>query len=156
MPLLLSTLEAELEKIMDSNSPLFIGMPSNQQQVASNWANAIYNYASTILPVSTTASAARTSLETILLGAAAPNSFFPAFQAGLSAFATQIAIGMQPAYTGTPPPTPIDIQTALLAIPLEPTLTPLRISTMANIIHVWFKTGTAVLNNPPNTVVMWS
>ena len=156
MPLLLSTLEQELTNLMDSTSPNFVGMPNSMADVASNWSNVMFNYTASIIPPSTTGSAAKSAMESILLGIAAPGSFFPLFTAGITAFATTLAAGMLPTYTGVIPVAPLVIEPAMMAIPLVAGNDALRISTMAGIIDTWFRTGTAVLVAPPYTVIPWS
>lgn len=142
MPLLLPTLEVELSKLMDADDPAFVGFPDNVNDVAENWSNAIFNYASAVIPASSTASAAKSAMKSLLLGAGSPGTFFSIFESSFTAFAGSLAGGMA-GFISVPPPLPIVLQAPMLAIPLEESFNPSRITTMASIIDLWFRTGTA-------------
>lgn len=157
MPLVSSTLEAEIVKIIDKDDTTFQGFPSDNVEVAQRWSDAVNAYALSVAPPSVNATTATGLMETALLPI---NSNTPTglttFCAGILAYATSLGLGMQPTFTATPPPAP-----------LEPLLTPVMASgfagasasviatQMATIIDGWYKTGIAV-NNSTSVSVPWS
>jgi len=155
MPLLLLNIEASLTELMDKDSLGFVGYPNNDAQVAANWADAVDQYASLVVPVSTTSAAAKSAMVSAILGGlGTPGSFFPAFIAGFTAYALSLGGGMTGAgFVGTPPPLPIDF-TTFLALPLDGPLST-KISVMASTIDTWFRTGTAVPSGG-GAVIIWS
>lgn len=154
MALSLNTLEDELYKLMDINHPNFVGYPNDITGVATNWSNAIYNYAISITPSTTSAVTAKNSMKNVLLGVT-PNSFFPFFESSFTAFANSLKVGMT-GYSSVAPPTPIVLEAPMMAIPLTPAYDSLRVPTLAGIIHNWFKTGVSTLLSAPYTVVQWN
>lgn len=145
MPLVLTTIQNELTKFMDNQSPAFVGYPSSVSDVANAWADAVDTYASVVVPISTTSSAARTAFYSTMLGmnTTAMNGF-AVIKAAFMAYATALAGGMTGAgFVGTPPPTLIPIETI---VPLGMSGIPnsVIVSTLAGIIDVWFRTGLAV------------
>ena len=143
MPLLLTKAQSEFTKLIDKNSPLFVGHPSNQAGVAANWSNLLFNYAGAVIPPSTTGAVATQAAKAILLGATAPNSFFPALVQAYTAFANSLASGMTSGGSGVAPPIPINFA-PILALPLSDNSTPQIISLFANITDGWFRTGTFI------------
>lgn len=153
MPLLLTTIQQEFANLMDKNAGGFVGYPQSPTEVAENWSNVLFNYSQAIIPLSTTAVPAKQAMKAILTSAVAPNSFFPALISGYSAFATTLAGGMLPTFTGTPPPTPIPLS-PILALPLG---TPVGtiIGLFSTLTDTWFRTGTAI-NISSGATINWN
>lgn len=156
VPLVLSKLKEELSKIMDSEDPNFVGFPSDSNQVADNWSNAIYEYSKTCIPLSTSATSAKAAMKSVMMGMGAPMSGLTVFPAAFTAYAATFAPGMLGAgFTGVPPSSPIDLA-PVFSIPLNAGTNQMRVNAMAAIIHAWFKTGSATLIAPPNTTLLWT
>lgn len=140
MPLIPTIAQSEFSKLIDKNDPAFAGHPLSINGVATNWSNVLFNYAGTVMPPSSTGSSAAQSAKSILLGATAPNSFFPTLIQAYTAFATTLASGMTTGGSGVPPPIPINFS-PILALPLSDNSTPQIISLFASITDTWFRTG---------------
>lgn len=148
MPLVQSILVIDLQKIIDDEYIDFEGFPKDSQENAARWATAVNNYASEVIPPSTTSTSAKLAFEALML-TIDPNlgNGFIVLQQSFNAYAAQLAIGMLPAFTGTPPPVPINFDSigplGLAGAPAE---------TIANmmgiIIDTWFRTGIAVPTVP--------
>ena len=157
MPLVPTILQNEITKIIDESSPLFEGFPADSPEVADRWSEAIRIYTQSILPLSINGALAKQAMYSTLL---AINSQTPTgltiFCAGVLSFATTLGLGMQPLFTATPPPAP-----------LEPLLSPIIISgfagassaviapQMSTAIDGWFRTGLAI-NNASGVTIPWS
>lgn len=146
MPLDLSALEAALEEIA-ANPPATIA------GCAAAWAAAMKDYATGIIPVSTTIDAAVEALESALATAFAASAAAPGMETAFAAFATTVAAGMAPAFTGTPPPNAVGFATQF-AMPFPETHAAAAVA-VAGIINTWMKSGTAT-SNPPGTTVNWT
>ena len=146
MPLNPASLQTALES-------LFSAPPPTRAECAQAWADAIDGYAAAIVPASTTVAAGIPALASALASAFAAPSAAPGFDAAFAAFATTVAGGMLPTFTGVPPPAPLDVA-SLLAV-TQPTHAAAA-AAFAALIDAWFRTGSAVLVAPPNTVVPWS
>lgn len=153
MPLFLVTVQSEFANLIDKNSPSFVGHGLDAVTVATNWANVLFNYASAVIPVSTSATVAKNAMISILSGAAAPGSFFPLLISAYSTFAATLASGMTAGGVGAPPPAPIDFS-PITALPLSDNSVPQIISLFASITDTWFRTGTFTFTN--GTVVTWN
>lgn len=117
------------------------------------WGNAVQTGTASIVPPSTTVAAAVATLKTALTSAfAAPNSI-PAMTTAFTAFATTVAAGMLPTYTGVPPAAPINFASVFGSTYTNHSDPAQAIS---DLIVNWLKTGTATLVAPPNTVIPWS
>lgn len=153
MPLSSSTINTELLKLLDKDNPSFVGFGQNPLQVATKWADAIDNYASLVIPISTTSIPAKAAFIAALIPGVAPGAFMPALTLALTTYASSLAGGMTLAgFVGTPPPVPI-------VLPLFPA-TPLTTASMvanswSTIIDTWFRTGTAtpIIGGSP---ILWS
>lgn len=146
MPLNPASLQSALES-------LFSAPPASEADCAHAWADAVGNYAAAIVPASLAVSAAAEALAGALQSAFATPSAATAFDAAFLSFATTIGEGMAPAFTGTPPPLPLNIANQL-AIPQDTHAA--AAAAFTTLIDGWFRTGTAVLVAPPNTLVNWS
>jgi hypothetical protein len=141
---------ASLQSSLDS---LFANPPGSRAECAQAWADAINGYAAAIVPASTTVAAAVATLASSLASAfAAPSAAAP-FDAALAAFAVTVAGGMLPAFAGVPPPAPLNVNAQLGIIQSTHAA---AAAAWAAMIDAWFRTGTATLVAPPNTLVPWS
>lgn len=111
------------------------------------------SYASGIVPPSTTVSAAAAAMVGALQSAFGSPSAAAPFDAAFTAFATTVAGGQLPTFTGVPPPAPLNVA-SLLAL-TQPTHAAAA-AAFASLIDTWMKTGTATLVAPPNTLVPWT
>lgn len=146
MPLNLASLQSSLES-------LFSNPPAAAAACAQAWADAINGYAASIVPASTTVAAGASTLASSLASAFASPSAAPPFDAAFTAFATTVAGGMLPAFTGVPPAAPLNVASLLSGS--QPTHAAAA-AAFASLIDAWFRTGQGVLVAPPNTVVPWS
>ena len=146
MPLNPSSLQSSLES-------LFSNPPAARADCAQAWADAINGYAGSIVPASTTVAAAVSTLASSLASAFAAPAAAPAFDAAFAACATTIAGGMLPAFAGVPPAAPLNVASLLAST--QPTHAAAA-AAFASLIDAWFRTGTATLVAPPNTLVPWS
>lgn len=139
--------------LQSSLASLFATPPATRAACAQAWADAVNGYASAIVPASTTVAAGVAALSSSLASAfAAPSAASP-FDAAFAAFAVTVAGGMLPAFTGVPPAAPLNI--ASLLATTQPTHAAAA-AAWASLIDAWFRTGTATLVAPPNTLVPWS
>lgn len=159
MPLSSNILAQELSKFMDDKSSTFEGSPETGAEFAQKFSSAINAYVSSISPPSTTLSAAQTTLQGSLMTVGPPpGMLFPvAITAGMTAYATAVALGMQPAFTATPPPAPVGPLILASVMPLGMGGAPAStcVTTLASIIDGWFRTGLAV-NNTSGATIPWS
>jgi hypothetical protein len=147
MPLATPILQSALEALF-AEPPLLVA------ECAEAWAQAMADYAAGVVPVSTTVSAAATSLSTALAGAFAKPVAAPDVDAAFGVFSASVAAGMLPLFTGAPPPAPLGIATLLAAS--QPTHAAAA-AAFATHIHQWMVTGSAVLVLTPFTAVpAWS
>lgn len=152
MPLIKENLKIEITKIIDSSSPIHEGFPKSSFEASVRWANAINSYASQVVPFSTTVSPALASLQAHLN--TVPNLGEQGFVNGLISYATVLASGMSPTFTGAAPPIPI-ILTPAFAIGFSGGSSEEVADMLSDIIDVWFRTGTAI-NNSSGIVTNWN
>lgn len=131
----------------------FAAPPATAPACAERWASILGDYAGAVVPTSTTAESAATALESSLATAFASAAAAPGFDAALTAFAAALGVGMAPLYTGAPPPAPLGVA-ALLVAPAASHAA--AAASFAGLIDAWFRTGSATLVAPPNTLVFWS
>ena len=132
---------------------LFESPPGTRAACAQAWADAIDGYAASIVPASSTVASGIPALASALASAFAAADAAPPFDAAFAAFAATVAAGMLPTFTGVPPPAALNVA-SLLAV-IQPTHAAAA-AAFAALIDTWFRTGTAALVAPPNTVVPWS
>lgn len=152
MPLIKENLKKEIVKIIDAESPIHEGFPSSVVDASVRWANAINSYASSILPVSTTSQAATISLQAHLT--TVPSLGEQGFVNGLISYATVLASGMQPAFSGVIPPLPL-VLTPAFSIGFSGGSSDEVADLLSSIIDDWFRTGTAI-NNSSGVVINWN
>jgi hypothetical protein len=126
---------------MDDQYPGFIEFP-NETNVADKWSTAVNNYASAVVPASTTAAQAKTAMQAALTGMSAPGAALVQLPTSFTVYATTLAVGMAPTYVGTPPPAPI-ILTPAFTIGSAGGSAADVIQQLVLIIDLWFRTGTA-------------
>lgn len=148
MPLDPSGLEDDINDITD---------PETKAAAAQAWADAVESYAGGIVPPSTTVSAAATTLKTAMESAFAlidPANTGAALESAFAAFATTVAGGMSPAFTGTPPPAPVGFVPLVTNIQTSKAVAS---ELWATTIDTWMKTGLAqIAGGPPPPPVNWS
>lgn len=149
MPLAQPVLESSLRS-------LFSQPPNTVQACAQSWADALEAYFLPVFPVSTTVSAAAEALVPSLVQTftTSTTAFTTAAQmeASFLTFATTVATGMAPGYTGLPPTAQVGFL-SLFSVVRETTDQAVAAFTQA--IVTWSLTGTATLVAPPFTVTNW-
>lgn len=146
MPLDIGALQGGIEGACSSPSDTAAGS-------AGQWAAAVRDYASGIVPPSTTVSAAAATLEGALAGAFASPAAAPLMEAAFAAFGVTVAAGMLPLYAGVPPSGPVGFASQFGGP--KPETHAAAASAVASLIDTWMKTGTATLVAPPNTPTTW-
>lgn len=152
MPLVKSTLETEIRKITDKDYADFEGFPE-AGEVSERWTNAIHSYAKGVIPATTPVSQEAAKSALLAAWQSLEVEALVAFSSGLTAYAAALGLGMQPAFTATPPPTPV-VLAPTFAIGSAGGSGADCAKSMASIIHTWFKTGTAV-NNTSGATTTW-
>lgn len=122
-------------------------IPSCAQQ----WADAMEDYATAIIPASTTVAAAAATLKTALEVAFALPAAAASMETAFTAFATAVGGGMAPAFVGTPPANPVGFATQFTLFPATHELAATAIS---GLIDTWMKTGIAT--PPSGPAVPWT
>jgi len=137
MTLDLDSLTSDLEDI--ATDP-----PDTTALCANAWAAALGGYVTDLTPPPTPASitAAIAALQTALLSAFGTTAAAPSMEAAFTTFGAALGTGMAPAFTATPPPGPVGF--AKLFTPPFPTTHSAAAQAMADAIHAWITTGTAV------------
>ncbi len=153
MPLIQSILKQELVKILDKDSPIFIGFPSNQQQSAENWAQAILVYTQSIVPASTTVEQAKSVFKSALMAMNpdSPNGNM-IFKSAFSQFAVILGTGMV-GWASVPPPVPIVLD-SVFPIGLNGNSGSECAQALAVIIDSWFRTG--ISTNTGGLTINWN
>lgn len=108
---------------------------------ATQWADAMKEYASAVVPASTTVEAAADALETALAAAFALPAAAASMESAFAAFALAVGGGMAPAFTATPPPGPVGFATQFASA--FPATHALAATALSGLINTWMKTGTA-------------
>ena len=134
MPLVRSTLETALRSLSESPGETIA-------DCAKLWADALGDYFAAVVPPSTTAAAAKATLQTALAGAFAAPAAAPLMDTAMTAFAGALGAGMAPAFVAVPPPAPVGW--ALLFSPPYPNTAASAASKIASRIETWARTGTA-------------
>lgn len=147
MPLAPSTLADQLESTFESPG-------GSYQECANQWASAVEAYAAAIVPPSLAISTAAQALAGALASAFAKPDAIPDMESAFTQFATAVAAGMLPTYTGTPPAGPVGFAPHFESA--APATHAVAASDIASLIDTWMKTGTAVLVAPPNTPLTWT
>lgn len=155
MALVKSVLENGLRELMDPEYVNFSGFPETTIEVASRWSEIVDNYAKSVLPTSLSSAAAKSAFNSIMLGISptVPNGIALLISA-FTAYAASLAGGMAPTFTGVPPITPVNL-TPVISAGLGGASGDVTAALMANIIHTWFKTGTAI-NVSSGATITWN
>lgn len=164
MPLLPVILKTELSKVMDSNDPLFKKYPDTQLSSIWNFAGAINNYllgivppsinTTLIIPLATIPVAEQIFIINMMtLSSVKGFTFMDLFPKALTQYAISIGIGMAPAFVGTAPVIPINME-PVWQIGMSGSSTQDVIEIMATTIDLWFKTGIAV-NTVTGATITW-
>jgi len=155
MPLILPDLINEIGSFSNPESSNFTGYPETIFDAANKWADAIDSYTSEIVPPTTTRASAKATLISSLnaINVQSGNAIV-VMQTALTAYASTLATGMQPSFTGVPPILPLVI-TPVSVLGMSGASNEEVISLLCNIIHTWFKTGTAT-SNVNGATVTWN
>lgn len=152
MALIKTDLVVSIREINDQEFEGFLGFPQDVSEAAERWSLAIGSYAALVTPPSITFETARQALKAQLLQAGTLGA--AAFVTGLTQYAAQLALGMQPNFTATPPPTPINL-VPVFAAGFGGASAEVVANLLADSIHLWFKTGTAI-NNSSGATINWN
>lgn len=156
MPLIPQTLTDALSLFMDREHPSFTGFPADAPDFALRYTEAVAGYAGAVVPavLPPVVEAARQAMEAQILAAHVPSGLIAGLPAAFSAFAAALAAGMAPAFTGTPPPAPVDFSPAYAA-GMAGGSNQVCISLMVFTVDAWFRTGLAV-NTSTSATVNWT
>ena len=150
--LIYQDLYSSIRSITDEGYEGFQGWPSNLSEASERWSLAIGNYASKVIPISSTFEAARQSLKMQLMNVDSLGQ--QAIVLGLTQYASILGGGMSPTFTATPPPVPIVLiptfQRGFAGASADEIATEL-----SQLIDTWFRTGTAI-NNSSSVTVNWN
>ncbi|CAB4185230.1 hypothetical protein UFOVP1492_97 [uncultured Caudovirales phage] len=154
MPFLQATLAQEVLKLIDQDSPQFVGFPPTVQEAANSWALAITNYISPIIPPSVTISAAQAAFAARLAQAK------PSLQNGQLLFHlafVDFALALAPGMVGfisVPPIATLNLY-AIFAASLDHQNVQVFANSFATAVDTWFRTGTATpVSGGP--IIPWS
>lgn len=138
-----------IREITDKDYSGFQGFPANNSEVGSRWSDVIDLLGGSVNPPSLSTIAAKQAFATIMLGANAGG--IPVLISACSAYATALALGMQPTFTGVPPiMPPVIIPTGLITNDAH-----IEATQLATALRLWFSTGTAV-NNTTGVTIPWT
>ena len=136
--------------------------PTSAEEAARQWAHAALNWMVGVVPPSTQVAAAAQQLEGMLVGIfrqqqqpGAPHNSGAQIDAAFQAFGATIALGMLPAYTAIPPPSPPGFAQAALRGSYARTRAE-GVQQIASMLQRWAAMGTATLVAPPFTPVVWT
>jgi hypothetical protein len=132
---------------------LDLGDPGSAAEAGQAWAQAVGQYASEVVPPSTTVSAATTTLAGALAAAFATPAAAPLMEVAFLAFGVSVGLGMAPTFIAVPPVAPVGF-VAFMATMRDSR--EVAMQELAGLIDTWMKTGTATLAVPPNTPVTWT
>lgn len=140
MPVNQPGLQSALQSLFE-NPPPGDNPATARASAAQSWANAMQTYAATVVPPSTTVTAAAATLQTALQGAFSGDvsSILATMEVAFLAFATTVGGGMAPAFVATPPPGPVGFSSLS-----NQSSASAAASAWADLINTWFITGTAV------------
>lgn len=135
MPLVASALQASLTQLATHPG-------ASVADCAQAWADAVRDYAATVVPPSTAVAAAGLTLASQLTSAFALRpSAASAMDVAFTAFAATLGAGMAPAFVAVPPPAPVGFA-SLFAKPFQAT-SAAAASHVATVLDTWMRTGTA-------------
>ncbi len=146
MPVALPALQSGLSGV--ASDP-----PPSIAECAQAWADAVQSYAAGVIPPSTTVAAAASALAGALVSAFGAPAAAPGMESAFAAFAATVGGGMA-GWLPVPPPAPVGFATQFAGP--KPATHAAAASAVASLIDAWFRTGTATLIAPPNTLVPWS
>ena len=151
MALIPSILENSLNLVFDSDAKIY---PESLEDAAVKWSLALNSYASLVTPPSTTFELARQAFIQTFLGMNAPNSGLILFPQCFVQYAIVLSTGMQPAFTGVPPPNVPNFE-SVYSIGMNGGNSRAVISLLTTLIDVYFRTGTAI-NNTSGATINWN
>ena len=128
-----------------------VNYPSNQTEIAMRWSSLIDSYASLVTPLSLNSASAKSAMFGVLMSNPVSGSLLIMLPLAIATYATQLAIGMQPTFTGTPPILPLNLLPAYTIGTSGGTSLAVATS-MSTIIDLWFRTGLAINNSTAATI----
>lgn len=131
---------------------LDLGDPETSAAAGQAWANAMGEYAAEVVPPSTSAAAATSTLAGALAAAFVSPAAAPLMEVAFLAFGATLGLGMAPAFVAVPPAAPVGFA-AFLAVSRDSREAAMQ--ELAGLIDTWMRTGTAN-TVPPTTPVPWS
>lgn len=155
MPLVRQTIYSEIRKINDSTYVGFEDFPTSISDSANRWANAVNEYAKSVIPPSSTSEQAKQAFIQVMQQVSVPSqNGFAILKLAFTAYASTLALGMAPTFIATPPPSPIILE-VVAPLGLGGGSAEAVASAMSNIIDSWFKTGVAV-NSGSGVSINWN
>lgn len=150
-----SVLIEELSKFADFESSNFNTFPENVPEAAALWSSAIDKYLGVVTPDSTTSSAAKAAFQSSFMSInnASGNGLI-VLALSIQTYATVLATGMLPKFTGVPPTAPLILE-PVMSIGMSGGSSSDCINMLASLIDTWAKTGTAV-QIPTGVVIPWT
>jgi len=144
MPLLTDILSTNLQKLLNQEYPSFEGFPDNMGGVVESWANAINDYAKSVVPTSTTSEQAKEAFKSTMLGMSSElGNGAVILPLAFTNYATALALGMAGAgFIGTPPVAPINLA-PIIAAGLGGASGEIIANSFTVVVDIWFRTGTA-------------
>lgn len=148
-------IEIEIRKINDAQFEQFDGFPDSIEASAERWSEACRKYCETIAPPSLTLDQSKEAMRQELLKISV-GSVNGSIQIALAfrKFAEVLGTGMNPTFTGIAPPSLIDFST-VYSIGFSGGSSSEVARLMANIIQLWFTSGTAI-NNSSGVTINWN
>ena len=141
-------LKLEMRSFVDKEFTSFDGFPSSLEESREAMAEAVYQYARTVTPVTTTAEIAKEAMISSLGDMSKDNQII-----AFSQFATTLASGMG-GFTATPPPSPIVLDSVAI-IGLSGGSSESCMTELSNVVDAWMSTGIAI-NNSTGVTINWS
>lgn len=115
--------------------------PGTRSACGQKWGEIMRDYAANVVPVSATVNAAASQLGSSMTSAFSSATAIADVEAAFAQFAATVGVGMAPAFTATPPASPVGFAAQML-IP-QPTHAAAA-AAFAGLIHAWFTSGQAV------------
>ena len=132
---------------------------SSKADAAGQWGDALESYAGGVVPALAAGvmDSAKAALETALesaFGEASASSSASSMESAFASFASTMAGGMSPDFTGTPPPDDVGF---LALLDTNKATKAIAAADWASAIDTWMRTGLAqIAGGPPPPPILWS
>lgn len=137
-----------LPGLRDSLYDLLENPVNNMPEYFDKLVDSFHDYASGLIPPSTTANAAKQAMRSSI-------TTVPRLEKAYEIYATELAKGLIPPYVGTPPPNnTLNFDSLIIFTVTQDKMS--SATATANLLHAWMITGIATLTVPPNTPQPWS